>query len=103
MKYWFYPLFFLIVACNDGHQEVSNDSNSFDTTTATSELPIRKLKNASWRGTLNGKIPIFLHYSLEDNVVIGDITYLNTRSQQPIRLLGTIDNDNSVRSTCTYM
>jgi hypothetical protein len=48
-------------------------------------------------GTLNGKTPIFIHYKLDSNVIIGEITYLNTRDKRPIKLLGTVEDDKSYR------
>lgn len=50
-----------------------------------------------WKGTLNNKIPIFLHYTIDSNLVEGEITYLNTKGRKPIRLLGTIEEDQSYR------
>jgi len=50
-----------------------------------------------WTGNLNGKIPIFIHYQLNDKLIIGEITYLNTKNKIPIRLLGTIEEDKSYR------
>jgi hypothetical protein len=50
----------------------------------------------SWLGTIN-KTPVFLHYSLQDKVIIGEIVYLNTKSKTPIKLLGTIEEDKSYR------
>jgi hypothetical protein len=48
-------------------------------------------------GNLNGKTPIFIHYQLDSNLIIGEITYLNTKDKLPIRLLGTIEDDKSYR------
>ena len=54
-------------------------------------------KEICWTGTLNSKIPIFIHYQLDSNVIIGEITYLNTKDKLPIKLLGTIEEDKSYR------
>jgi hypothetical protein len=50
-----------------------------------------------WTGTLNGKTPIFIRYALDSNLIIGEITYLNTKDKQPIKLLGTIEEDKNYR------
>lgn len=47
-------------------------------------------------GTLNGKIPVFLHYSVTGKVVIGEIVYLNTKTRQPIALAGFVQADKSL-------
>jgi hypothetical protein len=54
-------------------------------------------KEICWEGQINNKLPIFIHYSLRENLVIGEITYLNTKSKTPIKLIGTIEDDKSFR------
>lgn len=57
-----------------------------------------KVKNdICWDGFIDNKIPIFIHYSIEDEVIIGEITYLNTKEKKPIKLIGTYNNKNSYR------
>lgn len=51
----------------------------------------------SWRGTINSKIPVFVSYSIQDNIVMGEIRYLNTKEKKPIRLLGTIEEGGTYR------
>jgi len=41
-----------------------------------------------WKGKIQGKIPVFLHFQIEDSVVVGEIKYLNTKQQLPIKLIG---------------
>jgi hypothetical protein len=50
-----------------------------------------------WDGVINNKIPVFLHYTIQDDLVIGEITYLNPRGRKPIKLIGTIEDTNSYR------
>lgn len=60
-------------------------------------VPVEGVLNRTdvcWKGTINGKIPVFIHYQVDNNVLVGEITYLNTKKKQPIRLLGTIDKTN---------
>lgn len=52
-----------------------------------------------WRGTLGDQIPILIQYQMSDELVVGSITYLNTSEEQPIKLLGTITEDNQFSFT----
>jgi hypothetical protein len=54
-------------------------------------------KDASWTGTIQSNIPVFIQYTIEDDLVIGEITYLNTSTKTPIKLLGTIQADKEYR------
>lgn len=60
-------------------------------------LNAQNLTELNWTGTLNNKIPINLKYSISDGIIIGQITYLNTKRKIPIKLIGTIDEDKSFR------
>jgi hypothetical protein len=44
----------------------------------------------SWEGFINETIPVFIHYQLDSNVIMGEITYLNTKDKAPIKILGEI-------------
>ena len=94
MKYWTYILLLTIISCNNQQVKVS----SSDTSVFAKPTVLTDTKNEiCWTGTLNGKTPIFIHYQLDSNLVIGEITYLNTKDKQPIKLLGTIEDDKSYR------
>lgn len=54
-------------------------------------------KEISWKGYLNGKIPVFLHYFIDGSLVVGEITYLNTKTKTPIPLLGEIESNGEYR------
>jgi hypothetical protein len=87
-------LVLLLSAC--GGQTEKNISN----TTTIDTLKNTKQNNqieTSWLGTINNKIPVFLHYSIHREVIVGEITYLNTKNKKPIKLLGTIEEDKSYR------
>jgi hypothetical protein len=58
-----------------------------------SEEKEKKSKNSvktdfCWKGKIQGKIPVFVHFQIEDSVVAGEIKYLNTKQQLPIKLIG---------------
>ena len=88
---------FLIGCQNKPEEKISEKSEIKQT-----EINYRKTENKvnneiCWEGQINNKLPIFIHYSLQENLVIGEITYLNTKSKTPIKLIGTIENDKSFR------
>lgn len=100
MRYLIYLLILAFFACNEHEQKASKTNTD---TTSDSQLNMltanetRSENEICWAGTLNGKTPIFLHYQLDSNLIIGEITYLNTKDKLPIRLLGTIEEDKSYR------
>ena len=94
MKHWNYILLLTIISCNNQQQKV----NGTDTSVSAKPSTLTDIKNEiCWTGTLNGKTPVFIHYQLDSNLIIGEITYLNTKDKLPIKLLGTIEDDKSYR------
>lgn len=98
MKHWTYILLVTIISCSDQQQKV----DGADTLTSNSSPTLTDTRTQSnneicWTGTLNDKIPVFLHYKQDSNLIIGEITYLNTKNKQSIILLGTIEDDKSYR------
>jgi hypothetical protein len=51
-------------------------------------------KDITWSGTINKTISVFIHYQIENEIVVGEITYLNTSEKKPIRLIGTLQDEN---------
>ncbi len=93
-----YILLLAMFSCNNQHHKNSG------TATLTPAMPSDTItgknqhsNNICWAGTLNGKIPVILHYNIDSNLIIGEITYLNTKDKLPITLLGTIEEDKSYR------
>lgn len=77
---------------------VSGNRRQFINSSAVSATVETGVNNEiCWSGTLNGKIPVFIHYQIDNRLVIGSITYLNTKNRLPITLLGTISEDNNFR------
>jgi hypothetical protein len=98
MKHCTYILLLTIISCNNPQQKVnSSDTTVSDTPTTLRDNKKYGDKEISWTGTLNGKIPIFIHYQLDSNLIVGEITYLNTKDKLPITLLGTIEDDKTYR------
>jgi hypothetical protein len=47
-------------------------------------------------GKINGKIPVFLWFVVQDSVLKGEVTYLKTAKRIPITVAGTINNEGDV-------
>jgi hypothetical protein len=54
-------------------------------------------KQFCWKGKLNTKTNILLHYQIQDDLIFGEISYLDTKEKKPIRIIGTIEEDSSIR------
>ena len=98
MRHWFYLLTLTVISCNSQQQK----ADSAGTTTSTSSTVLTNAKTQDkneicWTGNLNGKTPIFIHYQFDNNLIIGEIIYLNTKAKLPITLLGTIEENKSYR------
>ncbi|MEO1513423.1 MAG: hypothetical protein AAFV95_00370 [Bacteroidota bacterium] len=103
MRHAFLLLALCLLACNSG-QNGSTPSTDSQESVATDEqanespvdtlspMPAKRF-NRCWEGTIAGEIPVFLHYQQEEGIVLGAITYLNTKARTPIRLLGTYDEN----------
>lgn len=97
MKHWIYLLFLTITSCNNQPQKFSSNEILDSTNLSSSHPQIKSNNDICWKGTLNDKTPIFIHYQRDSNLIIGEIIYLNTKDRLPITLLGTIEDDNSYR------
>jgi hypothetical protein len=94
MKLWTSIFLLAIISCNNKQQKV----DGFDKSVSTKPSTFKDIKNEiCWTGTLNGKTPVFIHYQLDSNLIIGQIIYLNTKDKLPIQLLGTIEEDKYYR------
>lgn len=97
MKHCTYILFLTLISCNSQQQKSNSLNTSPNTPTVLTANQNDSGKEICWEGTLNGKTPIFIHYQLDSNLIIGEITYLNTKNKLPITLLGTIEDDKTYR------
>lgn len=98
MKHWAYTILLTIISCCNQQQSVSSSEIiDYDAPTILKDTKTDRNQEMCWKGTLNGRIPIFIHYQLDGNLIIGEITYLNTKAKKPITLLGTIEDDNNYR------
>jgi len=92
MKVRIYILSLLLISLFALYSYANSDKSNASNSTNLNELKTDKKTDICWSGTLNGKIPIFIHYQFDNEVIIGEITYLNTKSKTPIKLVGTIEN-----------
>jgi hypothetical protein len=97
MRYFIYALAFAIISCNNQESGIKNTTDSTPSNKVIIASDNQSDKDICSTGTLNGRTPIFIHYQLDSNILIGEITYLNTKAHLPIRLLGTIEEDKSYR------
>ena len=97
MKHWTYILFLSLYSCNSQQQKNNSLNTGSNSPSALTANQNNSRKEICWEGTLNGKTPIFIHYQLDSNLIIGEITYLNTKDKLPITLLGTIEEDKTYR------
>ncbi len=94
MKHWIYIFLFAITSCNNQQQKAAGPE---PLVSARPHSSTDSKTETCWTGTLNNKTPVFIHYQVDDNIIIGEITYLNTKDKVPITLLGTIEHDKSYR------
>lgn len=98
MTHLIYLLTLAIISCNNQQEKVSGlDTSATATTTTLTNVKTLNSNEICWTGNLDHKIPVFIHYQIDSNLIIGEITYLNTKEKLPIRLLGTIEDDKSYR------
>lgn len=92
-----------LAACQGTENKPVNEGKQvreIETPATNEHIALDEMKGAfaqTWKGQLNGKIPVFIHFTVLDSVLSGEITYLNTVSKQPIRILGELGANNSYR------
>ena len=94
MKYLTFLLLLTVIACNNQQQKV-NRPDTLDSIPISTEKDneYSSSKEICWTGTLSDKTPIFIHYQLDSNLIIGELTFLNTKDKLPIKLIGTIEEN----------
>lgn len=97
-KYLLYIPLLTFISCNKPESKIQNSQSVTPERSVTlASVKNQNGKEISWKGFLNGKTPVFIHYQIDGDIVVGEITYLNTKNKLPITLLGTIDTDNNYR------
>ncbi|MEM9919537.1 MAG: hypothetical protein AAF990_15675 [Bacteroidota bacterium] len=92
MKYTTILVLALLLFSCDGEQKPASAPTDTDTTAVKTPLTKEEevYKNICWVGHIDNRIPIFVHYQLQEEIAVGSITYLNTDARKPIRLIGEI-------------
>jgi hypothetical protein len=91
-----YLFLLLLISCTT-QQEKASVSDTVSVSGPVTPADNKSTYETCWTGTINNKIPVFIHYQLEGNLVVGEIIYLNTKNKTPIALLGTIEEDKNYR------
>lgn len=73
------------MACSSSQKETSKEESP--------EMSDTRFSVFAWEGFINGKIPVFLQYQLDSTLLMGEITYLNTKNKTPIKILGGLDGE----------
>lgn len=81
----------VLTACNDGSKKSNQDVVVVHEKTAPVSV------QACWSGVIGDHIPVLLYFDFQDSVFAGHIVYLNTQKREPIRLIGTYDEDKKIR------
>ncbi|WP_126974011.1 hypothetical protein [Gynurincola endophyticus] len=100
MKY--IVVLFLVIATLISCKEKASSVDRRDTTKDRDSMNLQPLpptpaKVTTWKGTIDHKIPVVIHYQTDSNLMMGEITYLSTKQQEPIKLIGLIQDDNNYR------
>ncbi len=95
MRGLFFIFVVMAISCSS-QQQKTNDVHS-KRVEFSPNIPIQSKKEICWTGTLNQKIPIFLHYQFDSNLVVGEVIYLNTKNRKPIQIIGNIEEDKTCR------
>ena len=90
MKEMQYLILISVIACYD-HKSSNGKIQRLVNQAPKSANATEKSKAVSWTGMINSSIPVFISYSIQDSLVVGEIRYLNTKEKKPIRLLGTLE------------
>lgn len=85
------PLFF---ACNTQGSTISSDKEigKQDTMKMEQEKVATENKDLqlAWKGTINKTIDVMVAFQKNGELVVGSITYINTKEKIPIKLIGSV-------------
>lgn len=97
-KYLLYIPLLPFISCNKSEQKKDNSTSVTSERSVTfASVKSQGGKEISWKGFLNEKTPVFIHYQIDGDIIVGEITYLNTKNKLPIPLIGTLEADHSYR------
>lgn len=100
MKYVVVSFLFIatLISCKEKPSPVDRRDTTTDRDSMNLQpLPPAPAKLTAWKGTIDHKIPVLIYYQTDSNLMVGEIIYLNTKQQEPIKLAGLVQDDNNYR------
>lgn len=89
---------FLLFSCNVEKKENNYKTEIFDENfSEEGKKLVSEPQQYCWKGNLNSRFNILLHYQIHDNLIVGNILYLDNQTNKPIRIIGTIEEDKNFR------
>ena len=89
--------FALLLACTGSTKESPTDQYKVESTHEQTSVNSEPVTSLNWSGTINDTIPAFLHYSIHGDLIIGELSYLNGLNNEPLKVIGTIDQNKEYR------
>ncbi|WP_130735201.1 hypothetical protein [Flavobacterium sp. J27] len=87
-----------LTACQSKKEKETPIIETKDTLTTTITTPeITDTLELFWKGYINQSIPVYLHYQIENEIVVGEIIYLNTKEKKPIKVIGNLNSNGNFR------
>ncbi|GAB2777669.1 hypothetical protein GCM10027275_21060 [Rhabdobacter roseus] len=87
--------FILLLSCHS--QTETQTGVEKEQPIAEAEKTEQENYQVAWEGKINEKTAVFLHYQIQDEVVVGELTYVDTKEKVPIRIIGTTDEGGDFR------
>jgi hypothetical protein len=94
MRFLIFIFSLFITSCSTNSQKADIPVSLTDSLLLNSENTDSEF---SWIGMINEDIPVFISYVLDSSLIVGEITYLNTKNRTPIKLVGTVEDDKNFR------
>ncbi|MDO5511046.1 MAG: hypothetical protein Q4F57_10145 [Weeksellaceae bacterium] len=98
MKKLFYLTIFILFSCNSAQNDtpIHTETAANHITRSGQNTTVEKHQKA-WKGQLGSEINVLLHYQKYENLVVGQIIYLDTKEHKPIPIIGTVEEGENYR------
>ena len=87
MKEMQYLILISVIACYD-HKSSNGKIQRLVNQAPKSANATEKSKAVSWTGMINSSIPVFISYSIQDSLVVGEICYLLYQRKETNPVIG---------------
>jgi hypothetical protein len=84
-QFGIFLLSWVLLSCKSQPKTIEHSAS----TLSANRSENRPNRDFCWQGSLNGNIPVFIHYQIDSEFLVGEIVYLNTKEKTPIKLAGT--------------